>query len=243
MLSVQEPLNAKQLPNFHCRPAKEQVKLDLLPNQWVDFLLRGLLLQLVTNQQSPVKAQKRSLDLRISSSATGYCMYTGTSLSTDTLSLELESLESTLSLSVNWSKASRFSVVRRHTRFPAFLNGNSRSNSWLAFAKSNTVPFFFGMDFKTGQNDMESDEKCRPRFYESWDGVCNVCCSGKVDFFVKRQTCKKECPAKECIACNLRCRAKDPRPYCRRPEPLLPRRKKDKNGKEIGIKVQTRSKC
>ena len=64
------------------------------------------------------------------------------------------------------------------------------------------------MDFKTGQNDMESDEKCRPRFYESWDGVCNVCCSGEMDFFVKRQTCKKECPAKECIACNLRCRAR-----------------------------------
>ena len=69
-----------------------------------------------------------------------------------------------------------------------------------------------------------------PKFYESWNLMCHLCCSDKVDFFVKKSC---GCPAIECIACNLRWRSIDPRcPTCRQPEPVITEREVDEFGRE-----------
>jgi len=64
----------------------------------------------------------------------------------------------------------------------------------------------------------------QPRFYELWGEECLICNNQDVDFYVKRPTCQPNCPAMECILCNIQGRSNDPRcPFCREPEPIIPR--------------------
>jgi len=70
-----------------------------------------------------------------------------------------------------------------------------------------------------------------PAFYESWDLMCHLCCSDDVDFFVKKKSC--DCPAIECIACNLRWRWINPLcPTCRQRVPVITKREVDEFGRE-----------